>query len=296
MAEDTTRGLLARTANREAMRVGIVAQLDNPRASALAADIARHLDGIDVVVDPETGDSIAEDTDLDVETVPVAELASCQLAVSIGGDGTFLHAARGAGTTPIMGVNLGEVGFLNAVPPEDAVETVASEAERYRETGSVRTRTLHRLQASGEDWTLPPAINEVAILGEQRGHGRGIDLEVRVDGSLFTSGRADGLLVATPTGSTAYNLSEGGPLVHPDVGGLILTTMAGREGTPPLVVDRKSVVDVRVENAESAVAVTDGRARQELSLPATVQLARAEEPLHVVGPPLAFFAGLGKLD
>jgi len=294
MAEDTTRGLLARTANREAMRVGIVAQLDNPRASALAADIARHLDGIDVVVDPETGDSIAEDTDLDVETVPVAELASCQLAVSIGGDGTFLHAARGAGTTPIMGVNLGEVGFLNALAPEEAVETVVAEVEHIQKTGSARTRAMPRLRATGSDWSLSPALNEVVVQGAHRGDGGGGEFEIRVDGSLYTSGHADGVLVATPTGSTAYNLSERGPLVHPGVDGLVVTPMSGADAMPPLVVGPDRTVSVELSSGPAAV-VSDGRLVEELSPPLSVAVERTGPPVRVAGPELDFFSALGKL-
>ncbi|SDF04103.1 NAD(+)/NADH kinase [Halorientalis regularis] len=276
------------------MNVGIVAQRDNPRAAALASEIRTHLDdeGVPTVVDETTAAHLGPDA----EGVSVDAMAGRDLVVSIGGDGTFLFAARGAGTTPIMGVNLGEVGFLNAVSPDVAVETVDEVVREIREDGGADTRSMHRLQARGDGWTIPPAINEVAVLGSQRGHGQGVDLDVTVDGATYTEGHADGVLIATPTGSTAYNLSEDGPLVHPDVSGLIVTEMAGESEMPPLVVDIDSEIEVTVENSERAVVVGDGRTSEAVTPPATVTLERAEKPVRVAGPPLDFFAGLGKLD
>ena len=275
------------------MEVGIVAQRSNPQAASLARDVVARLDADDtaVVVDEVTADRLDEATG-----VPVERMADCDLVVSIGGDGTFLYAARGAGTTPIMGVNLGEVGFLNAVPPSDAVSAVAAEVERLRAGEALGTRTMDRVRAEGEDWTLPPAINEIAILGPQRGHGNGMDVTVAVDGEDYTGGHVDGVLVATPTGSTAYNLSEGGPLVHPDVGGLVVTKMAGEDGMPPLVIDRDASVTVGIADAERAHVVSDGRVEEAVAPPERIRLARAGEPVTVAGPALDFYGGLGKLD
>ena len=276
------------------MNVGIVAQRDNPRAAALANEIRTHLSdvGVPTVVDETT----AAQLDPDVGGVAVDTMDGCDLVVSIGGDGTFLFTVRGAGATPIMGVNLGEVGFLNAVSPDEVVSTVDDVVRRFREGGGADTRSMHRLQARGDDWTIPPAINEVAVLGPQRGHGQGVEVGVTVDGTTYTEGHADGVLIATPTGSTAYNLSEDGPLVHPDVSGLIVTEMAGGSQMPPLVVDADSEIEVTVSNRDRAVVVGDGRTSEAVTPPATVTLSRAENPVRVAGPPLDFLAGLEKLD
>ncbi|ELZ25722.1 inorganic polyphosphate/ATP-NAD kinase [Halosimplex carlsbadense 2-9-1] len=284
------------------MRVGIVGQRGNRRAAGIVADLYERLAGmgVAVAVDEESADEPAAwpsgHPDPAELGVPVEELAGCDLVVSIGGDGTFLFAARAAGATPIMGVNLGEVGFLNAVPPEDAVDAVTAEVEQYQDRGAIETRDMPRVEASGDGWSLPPALNEVVVQGPRRGHGGGAAVEVRVDGSLYTSGHADGVLVATPTGSTAYNLSEGGPLVHPGVSTLVLTEMCGEESMPPLAVDADSTVTVRVDDAEGAFVVSDGRARQELAVPAQVTLERAARPVRIAGPPLDFFAALGKIE
>jgi NAD+ kinase len=281
------------------MRVGFVGQRGNDTAVSLVSEIADRLraDGVEAVVDEATRAALDRDGSEDApEAVPVDALAGCDLAVSVGGDGTFLYAARGAGTTPIMGVNLGEVGFLNAVSPDEAVEAVGEEVRHVRETGSARTTALPRLEASADGWTTPPALNEVVVQGPSRGHGNAIGVEVRIDGSLYTVGRADGVLIATATGSTAYNLSEGGPLIHPGVPGVAVTEMCGEDAMPPLVTGVDATVTVEVEDADRAVAVADGRHREPLDPPATVRIERAGTPIHIAGPPLDFFAALGKLE
>ncbi len=271
------------------MRFGIVAQRGNPRAVSLADELRETLD---VAVDVDEATAAA----LGGEGVPVESLSACDLVVSIGGDGTFLFAARGVGATPIVGVNLGEVGFLNAVQPDEAVAVVAEEVARFRETGAVRSRTLDRIRAAGDGWALPPALNEVVVQGARRGHGGGVEYVVRVDGSLYASGRGDGVLIATPTGSTAYNLSEGGPLVHPDVDVLVVNEMAGEEPMPPLAVPVDATVTVQVEAPADALAISDGRERRELSPPERVTVERADEPVRVAGPAVDFFQAIGKLD
>lgn len=272
------------------MRLGIVARRESPRAASLADEITR-------AVRPESEVLIDESTAASLETtgVPPTEMSGCELVVSIGGDGTFLYAAREIGDTPIMGVNLGEVGFLNATPPENAVGAVEQTLEDI-ERGRLDTRERHRIRASGEpDWTLPPALNEVAVMGQQRGHGNGVDIEVRIDGSLYTGGHADGVLIATPTGSTAYNLSERGPLIHPDATEVVINEMCPTGGMPPLVVHDAAEVTVRVSEPEQAVVVADGRIRQPIEPPTKITVSSAP-PVHVAGPDIDFFTALGKLE
>jgi NAD+ kinase len=274
------------------MRVGIVAQRGNSRAAYVAESVRERLvdEDVEVWVDAATADA------LDVSGREVDEFSDCDLVVSIGGDGTFLFAARGAESTPVLGVNLGEVGFLNAVAPGDAVAATHREVERFRESGSVNYREVPRVQASGDDWTLTPALNEVVVQGAQRGHGHGVDVEVRVDGSLYEATHADGVLVATPTGSTAYNLSEGGPLVQPGVPGLVVTGMCATEALPPLVAGLDSEIAVRVDGADEAVVVSDGARTQRVDPPEVVTIERAAEPARVAGPDADFFQALNKLE
>jgi len=273
------------------MRVGIVAQRGNARAVGLAVDIEETLSGADVeiLLDETTAEELGS------AGVDVERMADCDLAVSIGGDGTFLYAARGVGTTPIVGINLGEVGFLNAVRPDDAVAAVRRAVDQAR-TDDLNVRRVPRLSASAPGWSLQPSINEVVVQGPQRGHGGGLGVEIRVDGALFTGGPADGAMVATPMGSTAYNLSEGGPLVHHGVDGLVVTEMCPTDALPSLVVDADSEVTVRVDDADRAHVVGDGRARETLTPPGEVRITTSADPVCIAGPSGDFFQALGKLE
>jgi NAD+ kinase len=274
------------------MNVGIVGQKGNEKAAALADDLVDTLEaeGVDTRLDAATADTLGR-TGVDVDA-----MADCDLVVSVGGDGTFLYTARGAGTTPIMGVNLGEVGFLNAVAPSDAVDAVLDEVTHRRETDDPRSRELPRLRAVDGDWTLEPAINEVVVQGRQRGHGNGVELTVRVDGSTYVSGHADGVLVATQTGSTAYNLSEGGPLVHPGVDAMVVTQMCAANPMPSLAVDIDATVEIELDDDSEGYVVSDGRARREIDPGTTVTVTDADEPVRVAGPTADYFEALGKLE
>ncbi len=273
------------------MDVGIVAQKGNRQAASLAADLRERLSGRDVRV----GFDEATAAEFDVDGVSLDRFIGFDLVVSIGGDGTFLLAARGAQDTPMLGVNLGEVGFLNAIPPEEAIETATELVEAFHADELV-TRDLPRIAAHGDGWHGDSAVNEVVVQGARRGHGGGIDVEVSVDGGVYSTSHADGVLVSTPTGSTAYNLSEGGPLVHPLIDGLVVTEMAAETGMPPLVVPPDGTVTVSVSGDEDAVVVSDGRTTQTLSPPAEVNVVRTGPPVRVAGPPADFFEALEKLD
>jgi len=274
---------------RSTMKVGIVAQKGNARAAFLAAELREVLQA-DVRVDVSTAAAI------DVSGVEISRMSECDLVVSIGGDGTFLFAARGADQTPVLGVNLGEVGFLNAVSPDDALDVVAAEVERFESSGEVPAREVPRVEATGEgDWFVPPSLNEIAVQGPQRGHGHGLSVEVRVDGSLYTGGHADGVLVSTPTGSTAYNLSEGGPLVRAGVDALVVTELCGTDPMPSLVTGLDSDVEIRVNDAPYVVVSGDGR-RHRVEAPETIRVAVADEPARIAGPATDFFQALAKLD
>ena len=275
------------------MQVGIVARKGSERAVAVAAKLRDAIGdaGASVWLDAETATTL----DRKDSGRPVDALADSDLAVSIGGDGTFLFVARNAAETPIVGVNLGEVGFLNAVPPENATEAVLAEVEAFDRNG-MTVREVPRLVAHAGDWRSVPAANEIVVQGGRRGPGAGIDYEIRVDGTRYSGGRADGVLVATPTGSTAYNLSERGPLVHPEVSGLIINEMAAADGMPPVVVDTDVTVTVTVEHADETVAVSDGRSSAALDAPIEVTVERTTPPMRIAGPPSNFFEALGKLS
>jgi NAD+ kinase len=284
------------------MEVGLVAQRDNSRAVGVAESIKTALadDGVSTRLDAATAAALGEPTAADAVADATANndvdsFEACDLVVSIGGDGTFLFAARAAGGTPMLGVNLGEVGFLNAVSPENAVAAVREAVDAIR-AGDHEIREAPRLTARCGEFESVPAVNEIVVTGPRRGPGGGATFRVTIDGSEYTQSHADGVMIATPTGSTAYNLSEDGPIVHPSIGALIVNEMCGVDGMPPLIVGGDCEVTVAVDDADHAIVVSDGRRPHEIETPAEITVSRAETPVRLVGPVADFFAALDKLS
>jgi NAD+ kinase len=273
------------------MHLGIVAQKGNDRARELAVRLARAAEESASVRLDATTTAVA---DAPVEGVSVGEMTGDDLVVSVGGDGTLLYVARQVGTTPILGVNLGEVGFLNAVAPGEAIETVREEIRHVAETGTPRYREVPRIRARGETFSLAPALNEVVVQGPGRGHGQGVDITVRADGSAYLDEHADGVVVSTQTGSTAYNLSEGGPIVHPSASGMVVTPMCPRDPVPSLVIGGDRVLTVRIGGAGAVVA--DGSERTRLDAPTEVEIDLGAPPARIAGPRSDFFRALEKID
>jgi NAD+ kinase len=185
------------------------------------------------------------------------------------------------------------VGFLNAVDPADAIESVGDVVAQYRAEGAIPTRDRSRLAIEGLD--LAPAVNEVVVQGPRRGHGQGATIAVNVDGESYLESHADGVIVATQTGSTAYTLSEGGPIVHPGVGGIVVTDMCATDPMPPLVLAPDATISVEVRDAPHGVVVSDGRVSDRVETPASVTVREADTPLRLAGPEHSFFDALEKL-
>jgi NAD+ kinase len=178
---------------------------------------------------------LAEDaTALGLDALSVAPevAAGADVAVSLGGDGTVLRTVEltSAKGTPIIGVNVGQLGYLTEVEPH----ALTSALERYF-AGDYEVEERMML-AVDVDGTTHRALNEAVV--EKRGSGHTVRLLVRIDGSVFTTYAADGLIVATPTGSTAYSLSARGPIVSPRHRALLLTPVS-----PHMLFDRSLVLD-----------------------------------------------------
>ncbi len=273
------------------MSIGLVAQWENDRAASLASSIksALRADDVDVAVDRSTAAA------LDIPGEPVEHMDSCDLVVSIGGDGTFLFAARSIGSTPLVGVNLGEVGFLTTIAPEDAADLIP---QIYAEVvdGTHDLQRLPRVAASFADRELGPALNEIIVHAPQRGPSGRMRATISIDGDEYVTDAVDGVMVATPTGSTAYNLSEDGPLLMPAVSGMIVNSMCGDNPMPPLVVPLDATIRVTMRDASFAYVIADGRSRHRLDVPGHVEIGTTTTPIHVAGPQVGFFQGLEKLE
>jgi NAD+ kinase len=234
------------------VRVLLVPNTDNPRAVEAAAGLARLLSvrGHEPVL---TGDdAVAVGLD-DIAVLPGA-LPEIDLAVALGGDGTILkavHALGGSGA-PILGVNLGRLGFLCGAAEADLPEAVT--AALAGEGAIERRATLEvSLTLGGRPGGTHTALNEVYV-GRGPG-GRAVDVAVAVGGMPLSGGVCDGIIVATPTGSTAYALSAGGPVLAPDVGGMLLVTVSPhRLADRPVVLGPGEVVTITLPDHARAGA------------------------------------------
>jgi NAD+ kinase len=215
------------------------------------------------------------------------DLTGVDLAVGLGGDGTFLRlvAPAWAAGIPSMGVNFGRLGYLLELRPEELRPTLAR-ALKGDMVLEERTALSVTVEGDGE-WF---ALNEVVL--EKTVFGHTVRLDTAIDGEDFLTYSADGLLIATPTGSTAYNLSAGGPVVSPTMRAMVMTPVA-----PHLALDRSlvlhpdQVVSVRVLGRPVALVI-DGREAGRLP-PGTVVTCRvAAEPVRMVNTGERSFGGL----
>ncbi len=205
------------------MRVLLVPNPSNPRSIAAAADAAGWL--VSRGYQPLLAADDAEACGLGRHAVARTDIDAPGLAVALGGDGTILKTVHLLGDvdTPVLGVNLGRLGFLSGAQSEDLKEALA--AAVAGEVGIERRQTLFAdVAVGGRHAGRYRALNEVFI---GRGAGsRVVELEIRVNGVALTRLVCDGVIIASATGSTAYALSAGGPIVSPDVRGMVLVPVA----------------------------------------------------------------------
>ena len=208
-------------------------------------------------------------------------------ALSVGGDGTFLtsSAAIGQKNIPILGINCGHLGFLAEVQTDQMDEIMQKlvDGEYTIEQRSLLNVSVLDKEGNRRDGLImaPNALNEIAILKE--GLSSMLQIELKVNGEYLHTYNSDGLVIATPTGSTAYNLSIGGPLMVPQNRGIILTPIAPHSLTvKPLVVPDDWKFDIRVSSRYDAFMVSvDGRS-QSLSTDMTLHIERAGYTVKVV--------------
>ena len=256
-------------------RVGFVVK----HGSGAAEDIARELsprlrsEGIEVLEDEN-----AFDKNLD-------------LLVVLGGDGTFLRAAAlGAPHgIPVLGVNLGSLGFLTAFSRDEAeqITRAALRGELPIEERMLLEVTLHRASGEKESHT---ALNDCVV--SQGAIARLLDLDVTLDGTRVTVYKADGLIIATPTGSTAYNLAAGGPILVPDLKAIVLTPICPHTLTNrPLVAPGDAHVQVTVgPGSQNVVMTIDGTVGRPVAPGDRIEVRCARDSVRmVVSPTRGFF-------
>jgi NAD+ kinase len=268
--------------------VGLVLKRGAPRAREVARDVVDWLRRRDLEPVTERDDAAA----LGVATADKAEMfRRADAIVVLGGDGTFLATARHAGerSVPIVGVNLGSLGFLTEITAEELTATLAETlAGRAPIDRRCMLRAVVRRKAGREE--PRQALNDVVL---SRGSlGRVVDVEARIDGSTLASFKGDGVIVATPTGSTAYALSAGGPLVHPSVRVLVLSPICPHTlSVRPIVVDDRARLEFRLRSPEDELLLTlDGQETVSVTQEDVVEIERSPHSACLVrSPRLSFF-------
>ena len=208
----------------------------------------------------------------------------CDMAIVLGGDGTLLRAqAKMKPETPIFGVNMGTVGFLTEIEATDtfdALEDVLS-GNYYKEKRS-------KLVVSHENHHYS-AMNEVVIMTDKP--AKMLHFEVQVDGEIIEEVRADGLIVSTPSGSTAYAMSAGGPIVDPKVGGFIIIPICPYKlGARPFIVSDNSEITVKLlKKGKTAVFVMDGQRNEEAEYEEEIKFKKSEKDVYLIRTSTKYF-------
>ncbi len=256
--------------------------------SGLGALVARvvallRAQGIEVVLDDAASSHLAERSALRLDQI----VAGADLLVVLGGDGSVLAAVRaiGARPTPVLGVNLGQLGFLTAVNPDEA-EAALGAVLRGEHAIVERTRFEVTHTRAQRELLRELVLND-AVITKGSALARLIELETLVDGVLVSSYRSDGLIVATPTGSTAYNLSAGGPIVDPRVPAAILNPICPHTlSQRPLVLPDDREILVRLRSPEDAALTLDGQVGATLRPGDEVRVVKARESARFITAPL----------
>lgn len=264
-------------------------------APKIAADFAGSLQAAGLQVRALEGEAEALQAAgaVDLVVVPAASGAAqdCELTVVFGGDGTILRAAelcRGTGT-PLLGVNLGHVGFLAEADEEDLADVaqrVIAGDLTVEERLTVDVLVLQDGEVVATNW----ALNEASV--EKASRERMLEVVVEIDGRPVSRMGCDGVVCATPTGSTAYNFSAGGPVVWPEVSALLMVPISAHAlFARPMVVSPESTLAVEVVG-QSATGVLwcDGRRASDLPIGARVEVRRGVEPVRLARVHPASFA------
>lgn len=257
------------------MRIGLVVHTHRDDALAFAGRAAAYLTQSGAVVLAE--DSLAEK--LPGVGAFSREQAAPEVIVSLGGDGTLLRGVQYAITwgVPLLGINMGRVGFLSEIEPEAMTEALDA---LLSGTYALEHRPLLQVSTGGERWL---ALNDVVV--SRGGYARLISVTAMVDEEMASRYLADGVIIATPTGSTGYSLSAGGPVVSPRVDCMVVTPICAHSlQHRPVIVDGHAVIRLMLgSDAEQTASLeVDGQSRSLLTAGGEVTVSRAPETVSLV--------------
>ncbi len=272
--------------NRSFSRIALVGKVEDARVADSLALLADHLcsRGLSVSVDRAAA---VEGLPAGLVRRPVGELGhDVDLIVAIGGDGTMLFAVQLAlaRSVPLLGVNRGRLGFLTDVLPDDMIASVDGVLEGRCETDrrELLAASLEHPERAAIGYR---ALNDVVV--QRQESGRMVELEIRIDGSFVNTHGGDGLVVASSTGSTAYALSCGGPIIHPSLGAVVIAPISPHTlSDRPVVVRRESQVEIRLApRARARAQVTcDGVPLGDLEPASKLVVGPAAESITLLHP------------
>jgi len=265
-------------------RAGLIVKFNDESVASTLADVIACLEGhqLDVMLDNSTR-GLVEGRG----TVPITDIArQCDLAVVIGGDGTLLNAARCLvdHNVPIVGINRGRLGFLVDVSPDGGLDEL-SQIVKGQHIEENRALLQTRILRDGDCIAKSYAFNDTVI--RVKNTLQIMDFDVIIDDVLVTHQRADGLIVATPSGSTAYSLSNGGPIVGPTIDALIVQPICPHTLTSrPLMVDADSTIRVHLwdDDVTQAQVVCDGQIYMDAMLGDMIETKRNVNRVRLLHP------------
>lgn len=277
-----------RNGNAAVKTYGIIAKRKKPEALSLTRDIISWLEkrGIRSVVDPAIAEKVGCSRPVAMEEIP----SGADLLIVLGGDGTLLSTARlkGIETIPVLGINLGGLGFLTETLKEETFEVLEKVV-----AGDFMTEKRLMLKATicrrNEIISQSNVLNDIVI--NKGALARIIDLETYIDGAYLTTFKADGLILSTPTGSTAYSLAAGGPVVYPTLNSIIVNpicphTLANR----PLVVPDTVSIKVILKATKQNVHITlDGQVGIPLKGEDVIEARKAGSYINLVNSPFTTY-------
>jgi NAD+ kinase len=267
--------------------IALIGNARDERVAECMLSLARHLGGrgLKPLIDHRQATIFESGTVLECPEHSFAE--RCDLIISIGGDGTLLYAASLVARTavPLLGINRGRLGFLTDVGPASMLEDLDSVlGGKY--TQDRRSLIAARLQREGAPSAQSLALNDVVI--NKRETGRMMELETSINGRFVNSHGGDGIVIATATGSTAYALSCGGPIVEPDLDVWVLAPISPHTlSDRPIVVRASSKILVRIaDRHESRAQVTcDGTALGDMGPGDSLHVERSDAQVTLLHPP-----------
>jgi len=273
--------------NKNFSQIALVGKVEDPRVADSLAALAAHLRarGLTVFIDEKAS---IDGLPAGIKRRPVTELGQdADLIVAIGGDGTMLFATQLAlaRDVPLLGVNRGRLGFLTDILPDEMIGNVdAVVAGRYEtDTRQLLAARLTMADGRARDYR---ALNDVVV--QRHESGRMVELEIWIDGCFVNMHGGDGLVIASSTGSTAYALSCGGPIIHPSLGAVVIAPISPHTlSDRPIVVRRESRIEIRLVARSGARAqiTCDGALFGDLESQSKLLIEPAVESITLLHPP-----------